>query len=102
MWNMTLTCLVVGSVLLSNDGKEWKIISTSTSAELFTGCARKVGKIRCDITTMDLLLVRGPRIKRVWTVHVLCMISYIACEIMLHFFREDMKESPFVNELITR
>ena len=28
--------------------------------------------------------------------------SYTAYEIMLHFFREDAEESPFINELITR
>ena len=44
MWNKILTCLAVGSVLLSNDGKEWKITNTSTSSELLTGCAQKDSK----------------------------------------------------------
>ena len=49
MWNMTLTCLaVLGSgQLFSNDGKEWKITTTSTSAGLLTGCMqeKKIMKI---------------------------------------------------------
>ena len=42
MWNKTLTCLVVGSTLLSKDGREWNITNTSTSAELLTGCVQKM------------------------------------------------------------
>ncbi len=42
MWNKMLTSLAVGSEqLVSNDGKEWKITSTSISAELLTGCAQR-------------------------------------------------------------
>lgn len=32
----------------------------------------------------------------------LVKFSYIGYKIVLHFFREDAEESPFVNELITR
>lgn len=39
MWNMMSTCLAVlgPEQLLSNDGNEWKITTTSTTAELITG-----------------------------------------------------------------
>lgn len=36
------------------------------------------------------------------TMKELVKFSYIGCEIVLHFFREDAEESPFVNELVTR
>ena len=36
------------------------------------------------------------------TLKELVKFSYIGCEIVLHFFREDAEESPFVNELVTR
>ena len=49
MWNMTLTCLLEGSMLF---GRECKTTNTSTSVELLTGCVQKLVKsyVKISIT----------------------------------------------------